>query len=253
MPDKRKHRGAAPRDRELFAPEIVPALRAAVGDLGWLLERGYAEPGARKLVGDRYGLNGRQQEALRRGTCAPSSAASRRGKDVLLAALSGEGGSDSSGRSGALSGAPVAVDGFNALITVEAALSGGLIVVGADGAWRDLASVHGTWRAVSETPAAITLAGEALARLGAGPVTWLLDRPVSNSGRLRGKLLAVAEERGWDWQVDLPGSADPVVADFDGVSASNDAYVIDRCARWLDLPRAVIQAEAPDAWILDLS
>ena len=54
----------------------------------------------------------------------------------------------------------VALDGFNCVITLEAALSGGLVLIGRDGCLRDLSSIHGTYRAVSETPRAVELLGE---------------------------------------------------------------------------------------------
>jgi len=243
MPDTPKPPKSAPRsgtsDRDLFGPEQLPALRVAAWELGWLLGRGYAEVSAGKLVGDRHGLNQRQRKAVRRCTAPEAVVAVRRAKAVPTL-------------DGALLGRPVAVDGFNALITIEAALSGRVVLVGADGGYRDMASVHGTWRAVSETGAAITLAGEALARLGAGPVTWLLDRPVSNSGKLRGRLLETAAERGWGWTVALPPDPDPVLGASASAVASNDSWVVDSCAIWLDLPSAVIPRQLPEAWLVDL-
>src|SRR5688500_10446127 len=53
MPDHRSHRGPHPEDAGLFAPAVHPTLRSAVADLSWLLTRGYADPSALKLVGDR--------------------------------------------------------------------------------------------------------------------------------------------------------------------------------------------------------
>ena len=66
MPDRRRHRGAHPRDRELFAPERIEDLRRAVGDLSWLLSRGYAPTSSLKIVGDRYDLAQRQRTAVAR-------------------------------------------------------------------------------------------------------------------------------------------------------------------------------------------
>jgi len=235
MPD-RLHRGAAPGDRDLFAPAHLPALRAACADMGWLLGRGYSEKAVLKLVGDHAQLNQRQRVAVRRSSAAPDAAAARRAKRVAR-----------------LDGQPAAIDGFNLLIHLEAALSGGVILRGADGALRDLASVHGTYRSVSETPRAIDLAGEALARLGAGRVVWMLDSPVSNSGRLRGVLLAAAAARGWDWAVELHHNADPHLAAFDGPVATNDAWILDHCADWLDLGGTIVREAAPEAWLLDLA
>jgi hypothetical protein len=57
LPDQRHHRGPHPEDRELFSSDAVPSLHSAASDLSWLLTRGYASPGALKLVGDRYTLD----------------------------------------------------------------------------------------------------------------------------------------------------------------------------------------------------
>ena len=57
MPDKRKHRGPHPEDRQLFSPQQLNGLQSATRDLNWLLSRGYAVNSSLKLVGDRYQLN----------------------------------------------------------------------------------------------------------------------------------------------------------------------------------------------------
>src|SRR3989440_9127552 len=72
-PDIRKHRGAHPEDRKLFADDQIPALRAAVGDLSWLLTRDYTMKGALKLVGDKYALTERQRLAISRAACSDQS------------------------------------------------------------------------------------------------------------------------------------------------------------------------------------
>ena len=61
VPDSRTHRGPDPRDAQAFGPSALSALRAAVADLSWLLERGYAIVSAVKLVGDRWSLTERQR------------------------------------------------------------------------------------------------------------------------------------------------------------------------------------------------
>ena len=132
MPDKRRHRGPDPRDARLFGPELVPRLREAAADYAWLLGRGYSDVAALKLVGDRFQLAGRQRDALRRGVCAPARAEARLARRRPL-------------------GDRVAIDGFNVLVTLESLLSGAPVFRGLDGALRDLAGVHGTWRRVEET------------------------------------------------------------------------------------------------------
>ena len=228
MPDARSHRGPDPRDADLFGRDALPSLREAVADLSWLLGRGYAEPSSLKLVGDRYRLIDRQRMAVIRSACGESARVDRQGRRV-----------DAEG----LGGRPLSIDGFNILTTVEAALGGGVTLLGRDGSLRDIAGVHGTDRRVEETMPAIDAVGGWLERSEAGPCRWLLDRPVSNSGRLRGMLREVAADRGWPWEVDLPFNPDLDLIDAtaDVVVATADAGVLDRCGGWLPLARLCVR------------
>ena len=49
------------------------------------------------------------------------------------------------------------IDGYNVLTTIEAALAGAVIIAGRDGCYRDMASMHGSYRKVEETSPAIEL------------------------------------------------------------------------------------------------
>lgn len=231
-----RHRGKHPTDAELFAAGNLGPLRAAASDLSWLLDRGYQERSAIKLVGDRYELRSRQREALARGVAAPSRVEERNRRKLAVDEARGA----------------LVIDALNCLITVEAALAGGIVLVGLDGAWRDLASVHGTWRRVAETDRAIELIGEVIT--GFAAVRWLVDRPVSNSGRLAARLRERAAERGWDWEVATAVSPDREIVDAAGsaIAATSDSWILDSCDGWIDLPRAAIEGGDLDPWIVDL-
>lgn len=254
-----RRRARATGDERLFGPDAVPALRTAVAELSWLLTRGYPHDAALKLVGDRHALTARQRMAVLRSACSDDARALRVQKRV---------GPD------ALAGAALGVDGLNVLITVESALSHGVVLRGRDGALRDLAAVHGAYEQVLETRFAV----DAIARLlhpggdgapgGPAHVVWYLDRPVAGSGRLRALLLARAEERGLPWQVELVHHPDPLLAAHDGVVATSDAWILDRCARWIDLLAGLLApadlsltagsahatlAMRPDLWLCDLA
>jgi hypothetical protein len=233
-----RHRGPHPADHELFADERVPALRTAVDELSWLLGRGYGTKGALKLVGDRHSLRERQRLALRRSACREGDVLHRAARRVPAAGLANR---------------DVLVDGFNCLITVEAALSGGVLLRGREGALRDLASVHGSYRQVDETMRSLALLGDTLAALGARHARWLLDRPVSNSGRLRGEIEALATERGWPWTVELQDAPDRTLAGAKGcVVASSDGNVLDRCEAWIGLPELALARAGVNAWVVQL-
>lgn len=232
------HRGPHPDDAKLFAEQNGPRLRAATADLSWLLSRGYAGDSSLKLVGDRYDLARRQRIAVARSACSDESLQRRRQSRAGLEELAGQ---------------PLAIDGYNVLITIEAALAGGVILRGRDGCYRDLASVHGTFRRVEETFPAIELIGTFLAELHAGTSTWRLDSPVSNSGRLKGYLLQIAERRGWDWSVELSTNPDQVLIASPEIAATADSVILDGCRRWANLTVPLIDERIPAAWIVDLS
>jgi hypothetical protein len=237
MPDTRRHRGPHPEDAGLFAPAAWPALRAATADLSWLLSRGYAEHSALKLVGDRFQLTERQRTAVMRSACSDQALQHRRQNQVPAERIADE---------------RLDIDGFNVLTTIEAALAHGVILGGRDGCYRDMASMHGSYRKVEETEPALTLIGEVLSGLRAGECWWYLDRPVSNSGRVRTRLERLAAVRGWPWQVELAPNVDSVLAVSPHVVATADSVILDRCQRWLNLASEVVTRRLPDIDVVAL-
>jgi len=237
MPDKRVHRGRHPADDQLFASSAWPRLRDAVADVSWLLSRGYAEKASLALVGDRYSLTARQRAAVMRSGCSDRALARRRSCEVDTEALAG---------------ATLLLDGYNVLTTVEVALAGGVILVGRDGCYRDMASMHGTFRRVQETAPAVRLLGETLSRWGVARCRWYLDRPVSNSGRLRAEMLNIAVEHDWAWEVELVANPDAVLSASDQIIASADSAVLDRCQRWFNLIPAALRVSLPETPVVRL-
>lgn len=238
MPDTRAHRGPHPEDATSFAPAAWPALQLAHADLCWLLDHGYARTSALQLVGNRHRLTRRQREAVLRCACTAEERTRRLAAEVAP---------------GGLGGAEVWIDGYNLLIGLESALGGGVILQSRDGCFRDLASLHGTYRQVGETVPALQLAGETFARWGVARCRWLLDRPVSNSGRLRILMLELAAQRGWSWDVDLEFNPDTHLAEAPVAVATSDSLVLERCARWVNATRVIITGAIPGARIVDLS
>ncbi len=237
VPDKRTHRGAHPEDEYLFHSNMWPTLRAASGDLCWLLSHGYASPSSLKLVGDRYSLTKRQRIAVGRCACAGEAAARRQQCRVEPEQLAGR---------------QLWIDGYNVLTSIEAALAGGVILAARDGCYRDMASVHGSYRKVEETIPALRLLGEQLEQWNIGPCRWLLDSPVSNSGRLKAIITDVAAQSGWNWDVELVHNPDTILATSEHVVATSDSVILDQCRQWLNLARAVITRHVPDANVVDL-
>jgi hypothetical protein len=233
VPDTRKHRGPGPQDSSWFGPGARPALSAAASDLSWLLSRGYAELSALKLVGDRYRLVERQRIAVRRSACTDAALASRRLRQIGLESLRGQ---------------PVRIDGFNLILTLESALGGGVVLKGRDGCYRDLAGVHGTYRRVEETRPALELAARLLTSWGVGQCTWLLDAPVSNSGRLAAMIRAM--DTGWSAEV-VP-NPDTLLIQPGAIVATSDAGILDRCGHWVSLAHFLVDEGVPGAFLVNL-
>lgn len=237
------HRGAHPDDAALFGDEVWPRLREAAGDLAWLLGRGYTTAASLALVGNRFQLEERQRTALMRSVCADAAVRARAARRLDPADLAGR---------------ELWLDGFNVIMTVEAALAGGTLLLGRDGCVRNLAPIHGSYRRVAETVPALDLIGKLLSDLGVARARWLLDAPVSNSGRLKGQMMEVATARGWPWDVALEPHVDaalkvaPALAE-DGrlvAVATTDSVILDACRAWLDLAGLVIASAADGARVV---
>lgn len=231
MPHKQAHRGANPKDAALFADKHLPAMRQALQDLHYLLNRDYTLNASLKLVGDRFRLKKRQRQALTHAVATQEAIRNRTQSRVAT-----------------LKHQTVWLDGYNQLITTEALLAGAPVFRGMDGCLRDIASVHSTYRKVAETLPALQYIGEALQRHEVGKVVWVLDAPISNSGRLA----ALLREQPWGWEVVLDNNPDKMLVEQNGVVVSSDSWVLDRAGAWFNL--SVELAEViPTPWLVEVS
>ena len=90
-----------------------------------------------------------------------------------------------------------------------------------------------------------------LERLEVRRAEFLLDRQVSNSGRLRTLLLERAEGRNTEVRVELDPQVDRRLYGLPGVVTA-DAVILDRCERWYNLNRRIIRESVPEAWVVRL-
>lgn len=238
MPDRRAHRGPHPEDHRLFNASTLPSLREATRDLSFLFGRGYALDSSLKLVGDRYQLTARQRSAVLRSACSEERVVARSARRVPAESVHGE---------------TLCIDGFNLLTTLEVALSGGVLLIGRDGAMRDIAGMHGSYRQVEETLPALELIREVTIRQGVLACEWYFDQPVSNSGRLCARLLALAEQAGLPWRASVVPNPDKLLMISQHVVVSADAQILDGAARWTNLARELVQSRIPGANVVDLS
>lgn len=209
-----------------------------MGGLCWLLDRGYAARSALELVGNRYSLTARQRMAVSRSACSLEDARLRQLLRIEPARLSGQ---------------ELWLDGYNVLTILESALAGGIVLLCRDGCCRDIAGLHRRYRKVNETVAALKLIDEFASACGVSRCRWYLDKPISNSGRLKALILEVAEKAGWKMDVELAFSPDHVLSHTEHIIATSDGIVLDRCQRWVNLARLIITEKIPQARLVDLA
>jgi hypothetical protein len=213
-------------DHLLFGtPEAQNNLLQALEDMHYLLSRNYPPKAGLALVGNRYQLVQRQQQALL-GMSAPAEEISKRKmKERSPASLKDQ---------------TIFLDGFNVLIILETALSGGFVFEGLDGCYRDIASVHGTYKKAQHTEQALILIGETLQLLQLQKVIWVFDAPISNSGKLKSFCYELAEKHGFPWEIILENHPDKYLIDNKGLVCSSDGWVLNDCTAWFNLGAYII-------------
>lgn len=217
-------RGYAPNDEKEFGKEDIGKLYKAARDLQYLLNQGYPIKGASTFVGNHYLLSERQRLALARAVSADESIQIRQAKEVQKLPC----------------GSTVHIDGFNTVITLEVALSGTLLLKCMDGTIRDLAALRGTYRLIDKTDKAIVLIGQMLEKQQVGKVVFYLDAPVSNSGRLKQRIMELLSGYSFEVQVEVIHNVDGMLEKLDNVITS-DAIIMDKCISWMNLNKRIIE------------
>jgi len=221
-----RNRGKLSNDDNIFASKWHPVFRNAVDDLCHLLSRGYGVNASLQVVGNRYKLNKRQRNAISRIACSKDEIEIRKQKEEQIKALKNK---------------IVEIDGFNLLILVESLLSGAYVFKGRDGLYRDISSVHGSYKRVTKTDEAILIIGDALQDLGVKSAKWYFDQPVSNSGRLKTKLYELSTEHGFNWEVELVFDPDKILIKSQKIIISSDGWILDQAERWFNMGAYIIR------------
>ena len=229
-------RGYVPTDEKEFKNQNLYKLYKASDDLLYLLNRGYKIKGASTFVGNHYLLSERQRLALVRGISKYDDVIKRKDKEITN-----------------LSNIEVVhIDGFNTIITLEVALSNSLIIKSMDETIRDLAGLRGTYSIIDKTEIAIKLIGEFLLEHKIKKAIFYLDRPVSNSGRLKMKILEMFEGLELQIEVENIDNVDSVLKSKENV-VSSDAIILDNCISWVNLNRNIIEEKLSNENCIDFS
>lgn len=229
-------RGYCPEDEKDFNHDAVRKLCKAGQDIRYLINHGYNIKSASTFVGNHYLLSERQRLALVRAISTDEDIKNRKGKEIT----------------GSLEGRTVHIDGFNTIITLEVALSGSLLLKCMDGTVRDLAALRGTYRLIDKTDLAIKYIGRILKKERIKKAVFYLDAPMSNSGRLKQRILELLDTVNFEIQVDIIHNVDSVLEKLDNVVTS-DAIILDKCICWINLTGKIMEEQGKNYPYIDLS
>jgi hypothetical protein len=231
-----RNRGKSSEDETLFGSDKEQAkLKEALKDMHYLLSRNYPVKSSLALVANRYRLKTRQLLALQGMSCSENEIRTRTSKEI---------------NEDDLKGIIVYLDGFNVLILLEAILSGGFVFRGLDGSYRDISSVHGTYKKVNQTEQGLIMIGELFSELEVEKVIWIFDTPVSNSGKLKVLCYEIAERYNFKWDCFLENSPDRYLVQDNRLICSSDAWVLNECTHWFNLGANIINS-LPDKGKMD--
>lgn len=210
----------------------------AAADFFFFQNRGYPRSAALEWVGNRYQLVYLDRMLLHRGVSSAEAALRRRGKRSRGAGWRAQ---------------PLVVDGHNVHITVESALLGRPLLLGNDGALRDLAGESAKFRFREVSALAAEAIFRFLKELRPAEVLFLFDAPMSHSGALsalyRRHMRALGIE-GDARAVPVPEREFPYRR---CVVASSDSAVMDASCQWLDLARGVLEMSGNLEFCADFS
>lgn len=227
-------RGFVPSDNFEFNNKNLALLKNAQQDICYLLNRGYKIDKTIEFIGNHYLFSSRQRLALKRSISSYDDIERRKNHEIM----------------GECTDSIIHIDGLNLIITLEVALSNSTLLRCMDGTMRDLAGLRGTYKLIDKTDIAIEMIGVKLNRMKIKKVIFYLDSPVSNTGRLKSKILDILNNYNFQTDVILVPNADVILNKLDHVVTS-DGIILNTCTSWINLAFEIIKDELPSAAYID--
>lgn len=215
-----KLRGYYPEDKRQFCASNIDIINKASKEVQFLLERGYDMKKTTQFVGNHYMFSERQRLLIARAVSTKQDIYLRTEKEILSKQKQ----------------VPdvIYIDGFNTIITIEVALSGSPVFSCYDNTIRDLAELRGSYKIIDKTPIALELLKKHLESLNAKSVEILLDKPVSNVGRLKSLCYEIFNKSQIKLVVTVMDEVDKNLYDKNGVITS-DAVILNKCKSWINI------------------
>lgn len=192
---------------DLINDEFVRAAR----DFVYLMNQHYPRKTILKIVGDRYLLNAFQRILLSRGIF--------RDEDIQLRIHKSINKIDSQA---------ICIDAYNVFFTISNYLLGRIVFVSNDRFLRDAGEVYGKLHKDPVFTRAIDLTMNYLKKTGPSSVEFLLDKPISHSAELAGKLRAILESELIPGDAQIDKNPDAVlIRQSNGIIATSDSSILD--------------------------
>ncbi|MBW6409582.1 DUF434 domain-containing protein [Clostridium weizhouense] len=227
-------RGFVSSDKIEFNDKNLGLLKEAQTDICFLLNRGYGLDKTIEFIGNHFLFSARQRLALKRVISSQENIKIREKSEVK----------------NSYKDSIVHIDGLNLIITLEVALSNSIIFRSMDGTIRDLAGLRGTYKLIDKTDIAIKLIGEKLNQMKIKKAIFYLDSPVSNTGRLKMRILELLSNFNFDLEVFLVPNADVILSKLDYVITS-DAIILNTCKNWINLAYKIISEDLCNVSYID--
>ncbi|OVE69421.1 hypothetical protein CCS79_05525 [Clostridium diolis] len=227
-------RGFVPSDEIEFNEENLTLLKKAQKDIYYLINQGYSIDKSVEFVGNHFLFSARQRLALKRSISSYKDIISRQKRKIL----------------DTYENSTLHIDGLNIIITLEVALSNSTLIKCMDGTLRDLAGLRGTYKLIDKTDTAIDLIGKRLDKMKIRKAIFYLDSPVSNTGRLKSRLLELLYKYNFDIEVILIPNADVILNKLDHVVTS-DGIILNTCESWINLAYEIVEEELPSTSYID--
>lgn len=221
---KTVRRGYLPEYEILFKNDIE-ILKKAAKDVHYLLNNGYKIKMSTKFVQQHYRLTESQRLALARSIASDKDIALRKAKELTKEECTNK---------------EIYIDGFNAIIPMESLVSNSPLLIGMDGAVRDMANLKGSYHIIDKTEPAINLLLNKLDELKISKAHIFLDRPISNSGRLKTLIRTIGEKYNVELDIVLLDAVDKELYYKENV-VSGDSIILDNCVSWIPLYKWIVE------------
>jgi hypothetical protein len=219
------HTSNQPNHIEILEPKC---LREAALDFRYLLNRGYPRKVALELVGNRYQLTYDQRHLLHRGVFSDRDSKLRRKKRISVDRVRNK---------------TLAIDGYNVIITIEAALSNRPLILGDDGFIRDISGLSGNFRKSALTEEALQLILNVLKRVSPCQTLFLFDAPISLSGKLAQEVRNQLKRENLLGEAKAVKVPEKILIGFSGIVATSDTAIIDHSKKVIDLAGGLLKKQ----------